>query len=61
MFLGRTVTPMQAKMNEMECKAYQPERFSQPEDIATIVKDVLALPRTSEITDINIRPSRKFD
>lgn len=60
-YLGRTATPMQAAVHAMEGKAYQPERFMQPEDVAEIVMNALTLPRTAEVTDINIRPLTKFE
>lgn len=58
---GRTATPMQATVHEMEGKAYQPEKFMQPEDIAEVVINALLLPRSAEVTDINIRPMTKFE
>jgi len=60
-FPGRTATPMQELVHKMEGRVYQPERFIQPEDIAQVVINALALPRTAEVTDISIRPFRKFD
>jgi short-subunit dehydrogenase len=57
---GRTATPMQATVHEMEGKAYQPEKFMQPEDVAEVVINALVLPRSAEVTDINIRPMTKF-
>jgi len=60
-FPGRTATPMQELVHKMEGRVYQPERFTQPEDIAQVVINTLALPRTAEVTDISIRPFRKFD
>ena len=55
-FPGRTATPMQARLCELEGKAYSPERLIQPEDIASTVIHALTLPRTAEITEISIRP-----
>lgn len=55
-FLGRTASPMQAAIHEMEGKVYHPEYLMQPEDVAALVIDVLRLPRTAEVTDISIRP-----
>jgi NADP-dependent 3-hydroxy acid dehydrogenase YdfG len=55
-FLGRTATPMQAAVHEMEGKEYRPERLLLPEDVAAVVISALSLPRTAEVTDINIRP-----
>ncbi|MEW5857886.1 MAG: SDR family oxidoreductase [Cyanobacteriota bacterium] len=56
---GRTASPMQAAIVETEGKTYYPERLLQPEDVAAAVLNALSLPRTAEVTDINIRPLRK--
>jgi NADP-dependent 3-hydroxy acid dehydrogenase YdfG len=56
---GRTATPMQATVHEMEGKTYHPKHLLQPEDVASIVIHVLSLPRTAEVTDISIRPMMK--
>jgi NADP-dependent 3-hydroxy acid dehydrogenase YdfG len=58
-YLGRTASPMQASVHEMEGKAYHPERFMQPEDVAAVVLNALSLPRSAEVTDISMRPLRK--
>lgn len=58
-YLGRTASPMQAAVHEMEGRAYQPERLMQPEDAAEIVIKALSLPRSAEVTDIHIRPMVK--
>lgn len=58
-YLGRTATPMQSLMHTMEDKTYRPERLIQPDDVAAVVLNALALPRTAEVTDINIRPMIK--
>lgn len=59
MFPGRTATPLQAQIHEMECKIYNSERLIQPEDVASVVINALSLPPTAEVTDISIRPFRK--
>ena len=56
---GRTATPMQERIFRAEGREYHPEYLLQPEDIAEIVADALMLPRTAEVTDIQIRPSIK--
>lgn len=56
---GRTATPMQAAAFQQEGRAYKPELLMQPEDVAAAVLSALLLPRTAEITDINVRPFRK--
>jgi NADP-dependent 3-hydroxy acid dehydrogenase YdfG len=53
---GRTASPMQAAIYKMEGKAYNPERLLQPEDVAACVISALSLPRTAEVTDIQVRP-----
>ncbi|WKZ17922.1 MAG: SDR family NAD(P)-dependent oxidoreductase [Candidatus Jettenia sp. CY-1] len=58
---GRTATPMQEIVHKMEGKAYYPERFMQTKDIASVIIHALTLPRSAEVTDINIRPFIKFD
>ncbi len=58
-YLGRTASPMQAAVHEMEDKTYQPERLMQPEDVAEVVINALSLPRSAEVTDIHIRPMVK--
>jgi NADP-dependent 3-hydroxy acid dehydrogenase YdfG len=58
-FPGRTATPMQAIIHQMEGKPYHPERLMQPEDVANAVINALSLPRTAEVTDINLRPFAK--
>jgi NADP-dependent 3-hydroxy acid dehydrogenase YdfG len=59
-FLGRTASPMQAAVHEDEDRTYRPEQLLQPEDVATVVIQVLALPRTAEVTDIQIRPLQRL-
>lgn len=56
---GRTASPMQASIYETEGREYNPERLLQPEDVANTIIGALELPRTAEVTDINIRPFLK--
>jgi NADP-dependent 3-hydroxy acid dehydrogenase YdfG len=56
---GRTATPMQAHVSEVEGKPYRPEMLLQPSDVAQCVTQALSMPRTAEITDIWLRPMRK--
>jgi NAD(P)-dependent dehydrogenase (short-subunit alcohol dehydrogenase family) len=58
-YLGRTAGDMQAKLHAEEGKPYRPDLLLQPEDVASVVLGVLRLPRTAEVTDINIRPAIK--
>jgi short-subunit dehydrogenase len=59
-FSGRTSTPMQRGITEWEGKAWAPEYLLQPEDVAAALLHSLALPRTAELTDISLRPFRKY-
>jgi len=56
---GRTATPMQETVHKMEGKAYGPDHFMQPEDLAEVVISSLLLPRSAEVTDVSIRPMKK--
>ncbi len=58
-FLGRTASPMQAAIHQVEGRAYDPDRLVQPQDVAAMVISALSLPRTAEVTDISIRPMQK--
>lgn len=59
LYVGRTATRMQADLHAMEGKAYDPGTLIQPEDVAALTLQVLSLPRSVEVTDINLRPLRK--
>lgn len=56
---GRTATPRQAMIHQMEAKPYHPQHLMQPEDVASVVTNAISLPRSAEVTDINIRPFAK--
>jgi NADP-dependent 3-hydroxy acid dehydrogenase YdfG len=58
-YLGRTATDMQERIHRMQGKPYQPELLLQPEDVASVILNVLSLPPTAEVTDIHIRPMIK--
>jgi NADP-dependent 3-hydroxy acid dehydrogenase YdfG len=58
-FLGRTATPMQEAIHQLEDRAYEPERLIRPEDVAAFVVSALRLPRSIEVTDMTLRPMRK--
>ncbi len=58
---GRTATQMQALVRKMEGKKYFPDFFLQPGDIAEVVITALSLPRSAEVTDIQIRPLVKHE
>ncbi len=59
-FLGRTATEMQRAVFAAEGRPYRPERLIQPDDVAELILSLLQLPRTSEVTDITLRPMQKF-
>jgi NADP-dependent 3-hydroxy acid dehydrogenase YdfG len=56
---GRTATPRMKALYELEGWTYQPELLLQAEDIAEVVVSSLLLPRTAEVTNIEIRPLAK--
>jgi NADP-dependent 3-hydroxy acid dehydrogenase YdfG len=58
-FAGRTATPRMKALYQAEGRPYQPVLLLQAEDIAQIVLDTLLLPRTAEITNIQVRPQIK--
>lgn len=53
---GRTATPMQEKVHRQEGADYAPERFIDPESVATSILTALDLPRDAQITDLSVRP-----
>jgi NADP-dependent 3-hydroxy acid dehydrogenase YdfG len=56
---GRTATARQARIFQSEGRAYRPELLQQPEAIADVVMQALALPPTADASDIHIRPAIK--
>jgi NADP-dependent 3-hydroxy acid dehydrogenase YdfG len=56
---GRTATPLQAWISQVEARSYIPENLLQPEDVAEAVVNAIALPETAEVTEIMIRPAKK--
>jgi NAD(P)-dependent dehydrogenase (short-subunit alcohol dehydrogenase family) len=58
-FLGRTATELQRAIFAAEGRPYPPERLIQPADVAGLVLFLLQLPRTSEVTDVVLRPMQK--
>src|SRR5215813_11275147 len=59
LFLGRTASERQRGIFAAEGRPYPPERLIQPADVAGLVLFLLRLPRTSEVTDIVLRPMQK--
>lgn len=58
-FPGRTATPMQAQVHADERKDYYPDRLMRPDDVAATIVCALQLPRSAEVTDIELRPMQK--
>ena len=58
-FLGRTATERQRAIFAIEGRPYPPECLIQPADVGGLVLFLLGLPRTSEVTDILVRPMQK--
>jgi NAD(P)-dependent dehydrogenase (short-subunit alcohol dehydrogenase family) len=42
-YLGRTATPMQQAISQEEGRPYHPEALIQPEDVASVVENVLSV------------------
>jgi short-subunit dehydrogenase len=59
LYLGRTATPMQARVCAQEGLDYHPERLIQPSQVAESVVAALGLGREAEVMDIRIRPMLK--
>ncbi|MBK6683824.1 MAG: SDR family NAD(P)-dependent oxidoreductase [Deltaproteobacteria bacterium] len=55
---GRAATPMQERVRRLEGQPYRAEDYLQPEDVGHLVVEALALPRTADVIDLNIRPGR---
>jgi NADP-dependent 3-hydroxy acid dehydrogenase YdfG len=56
-FPGRTATPMQELVHGFEGREYRPEKLMQPEDVAAAVVAAVALPRSAEVTELDLRPA----
>lgn len=56
-YLGRTATPMQVKIHQHEGREYHPNRLIQPEQVASLVLDILTTGREVEVTDVRLRPA----
>lgn len=53
---GRTATAMQEKVHRQEGKTYTPDRWIDPDSVATTILTALDLPRDAELTDLTVRP-----
>jgi len=56
---GRTAGGMQERLFSEEGRQYHPEQLSQPEDVASAIVAALSMPRTTEVLEILLRPTRK--
>jgi short-subunit dehydrogenase len=54
-FPGRTASPMQARVRQLEGKTYRAEDYMQPEDLAQMVQRALQVDRRASVHEINIR------
>jgi NADP-dependent 3-hydroxy acid dehydrogenase YdfG len=61
-YCGKTATPMQEKVQQAKGGDYaaMADKILQADDISAIVIAALALPRTAEVTDLQIRPRQKI-
>lgn len=59
-YLGRTATPLQERVHEMENRTYRPEDLMQANDVAAVIINALSLPRTAEVTDIQMRSLKRL-
>lgn len=55
-FPGRTATPRIEAVFKGEGSNYRPDLLLQPEDVAQVVLNSLCMPRTAEITNVEVRP-----
>jgi len=58
-FPSNTASSMYQRLCASEGKPYKPEQLMQPEDIASTVIAALSLPRSAEVTDIQMRPLKR--
>jgi NADP-dependent 3-hydroxy acid dehydrogenase YdfG len=56
---GRVDTPLQREALARAGAPYEPAALLRAQDVAAIVVAALSLPETAEVTDIQIRPTRK--
>ena len=56
---GRTATPRIQALHAAEGRPYQPELLLQPQDVASVVVNAVALPWTAEVMDIRLRSMQK--
>jgi short-subunit dehydrogenase len=54
-FLGRSSTPMQSFLNQLEDRPFPNNLLIQPTDVARIILNALSLHGSAEVTDVTIR------
>lgn len=59
LFLGRTATERQKAIFAAEQRVYSPNELIQPRDVASLVVCLLNVSRTTEVTDVKLRPMQK--
>ena len=60
LYPGRTASPMQEQVCILEGVPYQPEHMMEPARVAEVLVSSLTTPHDAEITDITIRPMKKY-
>jgi short-subunit dehydrogenase len=58
-FPGRTATPMQEAVHQLEGRVYDATELIQPNDVAEVIINALTLSRSAEVTDVVVRPTKK--
>jgi NAD(P)-dependent dehydrogenase (short-subunit alcohol dehydrogenase family) len=58
-YLGRTATPMQQEVHRYEGRPYRTEWLIQPEEVASLLVNLLSVQNSAEVTDITLRPLHK--
>ena len=53
---GRTATPMQQRVRQLEGQPYDADDYATAQDVARVVCEALALPRSAEVTELKVRP-----
>jgi NADP-dependent 3-hydroxy acid dehydrogenase YdfG len=56
-FPGRTDTPMQQKIFELEGRPWQPDCLLRPDDVADLVAHTLAMPARAQVTELTVWPT----
>jgi NAD(P)-dependent dehydrogenase (short-subunit alcohol dehydrogenase family) len=57
---GRTSTPMQHRILELEGRVAAPDELLRPETVAEVVVQALRVDATGEVTDVHVRPVKRL-